>query len=104
MDEHRGPAWQAASAPRRVITDPQDILVESGVEVKRFRVGLQRRDLSIRLTDGATRRIYAAIDKFSEKHSCEAWYVLDYSTQEAVIMISGESMTLAAWAEREEMV
>ena len=92
------PTWQAANLPSRVIRNPEEISVEFPVEVKRFYVALKQRGFSMMLTDGATRRVEAAVEKFSEKHDCEAWYRFDYATQEAVILIPGETMTLAEWA------
>lgn len=57
-------------------------------EVKRFRVAVRTggNGLSVKCTDGATRRIRAACAKFSTE-TVSALYEFDYETQEAVILV-----------------
>jgi len=87
------PSWQADNQPHRIITDPHDIVVIPGREVKRFRVGLRQAGLSVKLTDGATRKVHAAVAKAGDG----AWYAFDYETQEAVIYVPDNPVSLADW-------
>jgi hypothetical protein len=82
-EPHPKPAYWVASAPIRAIVDPADVFISHDVEVKRFRVGLRTgsNGMQIKCTDGATRRIRAAI----EKAGGGAYHEFDYMTQEAVI-------------------
>lgn len=83
------PTWQVADAPERIITDARDIEVVTRREVKRFHVGV----FALKLTDGATRKVRAAVEKAGEGAS----YEFDYSTQEAVITVPGEHVLLSDW-------
>jgi hypothetical protein len=78
------PGWKFASQPDRIITDPAEVLVSVDEEVNRFYVAVRMgsQGLMWKVTDGGTRRIRAAVAKAGEG----AYYVLDYATQEAVIM------------------
>ncbi len=89
----RKPTWEAESAPSRIITDPAEILVTVPREVKRFHVAVRRSSMSLKCTDGATRKIRAAVDKAGDK----AWYEFDYGTQEAVILVPDREVTLDQW-------
>jgi hypothetical protein len=51
----------------------------------------------MKVTDGGTRRIRAALAKYGE----DSWYEFDYSTQESVIFLPGETMTLKDYLEQE---
>ena len=92
------PSWESASTPERIITDPSDIEVATRREVKRFRVGLRRgaQGLSIKLTDGAGRRLHAELEKAGEG----AAYRFDYETQEAVVSVPAERVPLDLWIAR----
>ncbi len=48
----------------------------------------------MKVTDGGTRRIDAALDKYED-----STYVFDYETQEAVIQIPGKVVTLKEYME-----
>jgi hypothetical protein len=78
------PTWESASQPERVITDAQEVLVSRDIEVKRFRVGVRMSGsgLSMKVTDGGSRRVRSAVMKAGDG----AYHVFDYSAQEAVIM------------------
>jgi len=78
------PTWQVGDEPSLVITNPDDVGVVVMEEVKRFRVGIRMgtQGLSMKVTDGGTRRIRAAVEKAGEG----ATYTFDYETQEAVIL------------------
>jgi len=93
------PTWQADSAPCRVISDPSEVEVVTAREVKRFHVGVRRGDqgLSLKVTDGGSRRIRSEVAKAGE----EAWHEFDYGTQEAVILVPGEKVSLLEWEARE---
>jgi len=93
------PTWQAESQPSRIITDPAEVVVDVPKEVRRFYVAVRMggNGLSLKLTDGATRRVRAAVDKANIAYAKErgldpddvqeAWYEFDYETQEAVILV-----------------
>ena len=93
------PTWQAGAEPEQVITDPSDIEVTVDREVKRFRVGIRpgSQGLSLKVTDGGSRRIRAAIEKAGEG----AYHNFDYDTQEAIIMAPEpeSTMSLRDWIE-----
>jgi hypothetical protein len=78
------PVYWVDSTPAIIITDPAEVLISKDVEVKRFHVALRRGDngLKVKCTDGASRRIRAAVAKAGEG----AFHTFDYSTQEAVIL------------------
>jgi hypothetical protein len=87
------PAYWVAATPGCVITDPAEVLISHDAEVKRFRVALRMGDngLKVKCTDGATRRIRAAVAKAGEG----AYHVFDYETQEAVILKPEKQVPLA---------
>jgi len=91
------PNWQAASEPERIITSVDDVVVSVDKEVKRFRVGvrLSGNGMMLKVTDGGTRRIRAAVAKAGEG----AYHTFDYETQEAVIMAPEKTVPLAEWQE-----
>lgn len=90
------PHWKLANAPAQVITDPAQIRVITAKEVKRFHVGVRMgaQGLKLKVTDGGTRRIRAAVAKAGD----DAWYEFDYGTQEAVIYVPGDAVLLSDWA------
>lgn len=87
------PTWQAADKPERVITDPNEVVVVTRKEVKRFHVAVRQAGLTLKCTDGATRKIRAAVAKAGEGAS----YEFDQGSQEAIITVPGETVSLAAW-------
>ncbi|HEY5049340.1 MAG TPA: hypothetical protein VII50_00450 [Acidothermaceae bacterium] len=90
------PHWKLALEPSRVITDASLIDVMTWKEVKRFHVGVRRGDgLSFTLTDGATRKLRAAVAKAGEN----ATYRFDYETQEAVIVVPDKVVPLDKWVD-----
>jgi hypothetical protein len=90
------PHWKLENMPHRVITDPNDIDVITGKEVKRFHIGVRMgsQGMSLKVTEGSTRRIRAAVDKAGDG----AWYELDHSTQEAVIYVPAKNVSLKDWS------
>jgi hypothetical protein len=94
------PVWWVGSKPECIITDPDEVLISKDVEVKRFHVALRTgsQGLQIKCTDGATRRIRAAVAKAGEG----AYYVFDYSTQEAVILKPESQVPLADYLAAEQ--
>lgn len=58
-------------------------------EVKRFRVGIRSgsQGLSLKVTDGGSRRIRRACDKAEAEYGLPSYYRFDYSQQECVIEI-----------------
>jgi hypothetical protein len=103
------PTWEAASEPERIIREVGEVLVVVPREVKRFHVGIRlgSQGLTYKLTDGATRKVHAAVAKanrdFAEQRKVatdsidEAWYEFDYDTQEAVIYIPDQMIPLTEW-------
>lgn len=89
------PNWKCASEPSRIITDPADVEVMTDKEVKRFRVGVRpgSNGMSMKVTDGGTRRIWAAVAKAGDT----AHYEFDYMTQEAVIYVADKIVPLNEW-------
>jgi hypothetical protein len=79
------PTWQADSKPARIITDPAEVEVTTYKEVRRFHVGLRRgsQGFSVKLTDGASRRLRREL----EKAGPDSTYEFDYSVQDAVILV-----------------
>ena len=90
------PHWKLASEPSRVITSASEIDVVTWKEVKRFHVGVRRgsQGMSIELTDGATRKLRAAVAKAGEG----ATYRFDYEEQAAVILVPSEVVPLDQWS------
>ncbi len=90
------PHWAATTEPIRIITDMDEILVDTPREVKRFHVAIRQgsQGLSFKLTDGSSRKLRAAVDKAGEG----AWYEFDYGSQEAVILVPDKSITLREWS------
>ena len=93
------PHSYAASEPDRIVTSSDDILVVAGKEVKRFHIAVERHGMALKLTGGATRRVHAALDKAGDK----AWYVFDYETQDAIIMVPGKEQTLTEFAKEHNL-
>lgn len=89
------PDWQADSQPARIITNAAEIIVSRDVEVCRFRVGIRRSSngLSLKVTDGGTRRIRAAVIREGDG----AYHIFDYERQEAVIFRPASQVSLDVW-------
>jgi ribosomal protein S6 len=87
--------WQMANEPSRIITSVDEIVVSTDKEVKRFHVGVRMgsQGMMMKVTDGGTRRIRAAVAKAGEG----AYYRFDYETQEAVIMAPDKQVMLSEW-------
>ena len=91
------PNWQCANEPARHITDPAEVVVVTAVEVKRFHVAVRTGDqgFSLKVTDGGTRRIEAAVAKAKEESGKPAWYAFDYGDHDnAVILVEGDRVPL----------
>ena len=89
------PTWQAAEQPHQIITDMSQVVVDVPMEVKRFHIGVRRggQGLTLKVTDGGTRRIRKEVDKAGP----DAWYEFDYGSQEAVILKPGRTIPLDQW-------
>jgi hypothetical protein len=98
------PTWQAANAPERIITDPAQVHVMVAREVKRFHVAVRMggNGLMMKLTDGSSRRLRAAVASASEKYGTDAWYEFDYDMQDAVILVETASIPIAEWVAKKE--
>lgn len=94
------PSWKVANTPARIITDMADVVVSVDREVKRFHVGVRRgsQGLSLKVTDGGSRRIRKEVAKAGEG----AYHVFDYETQDAVIMVPESQMPLTEYLKTRE--
>lgn len=93
----RKPTWEAANEPARKITSADEVDVVTAKEVKRFHVGVRMGSLgmSLKVTDGGTRRIRAEVAKAEQKSGKEAWYEFDYGDyKNAVILVEGDRVPL----------
>ena len=56
--------------------------------------------MTMKLTDGATRRVRRAVAAAGK----DAWYAFDYGTQEAVILVpANKPVTLTEWAKEKDL-
>lgn len=96
------PAWWTANEPNRIVTDPAEVVVEVSAVFKRFHVGVRMdsQGMSLKVTDGGTRKIWAAVAQAKAKHG-SAWYEFDYGTQDVVIYYASEVVPLTEWLARE---
>ena len=98
-DETPSPHWKAAPGPRK-IEDASEVAVITPKEVKRFRVAVRpgKQGLALKVSDGGTRRIKAAVAKAGEG----AWYEFDRWSQEAVILAPESETPLPEWLESKQ--
>jgi hypothetical protein len=97
------PHWRVDNAPARTVTSTDDIEVFVPREVKRFHVAVRPsgNGLSVKVTDGGTRRIRREVDKAGE----DAYYAFDYGDyQNAVIFVPDGKISLTEWAEKHQEV
>jgi len=90
------PNWQVTNEPEKIVTDPTKIKVFVSKEVQRFHVNVHARaqGMSLKVTEGGTRRIRKAL----AKHGEGSYYDFDYTTQEAVIFIDDQETSLDEYA------
>src|SRR5271157_6212623 len=91
------PTWQAGNTPVRHITDPSEVLVSRDREIKRFRFGVRMggNGLSLKVTDGGSRKIRSEVAKAGNG----AYHVFDYFSQQAVVMAPEKQIPLPEWLE-----
>jgi hypothetical protein len=87
------PHWKVASEPSHIIKNASEIDVVTWKEVKRFHVGIRRVGMSLKLTDGATRKLRAVVAKVGG----DATYRFDYELQEAVVLVPDKTVPLDQW-------
>lgn len=90
-----------ANDPSDVTTNPDEVMVVTNKEVRRFRVGVRRsgNGMSMKVTDAGSRRIRATVDKLNEdREDNMASYHFDYETQEAVFTVPDKIISLTEWA------
>lgn len=89
------PTWQAANEPAQIVTDPTEIGVITYREVKRFHVAVRRgsQGLSLKLTDASSTKLRKALEKAGDG----ATYWFDGFSQDAVIMVPAEIVSLDNW-------
>ena len=92
------PHWSCGSVIA-TITDIADVSVVTPKEVKRFHIAVRMgsQGFTVKLTDGSTRRVRAAREKAARDTGKDAWYEFDYSSQEAVIFVPGDTVPLKDW-------
>ncbi len=98
--EYTKPNWQCDSKPERHIVDIAEVSVATSKEVKRFHVAVLMggNGMQLKLTDGASRKLRAEVEKAHEKYAKPAWYWFDdYSEENCVIMIDSETVPMADW-------
>jgi hypothetical protein len=91
--------WKMEEQPHRIITDPAEVEVHVPKEVNRFHIAIRpgSNGLSLKVTDGSTRRIQKAVVKANREHCNDedlAFYEFDYSTQEAVIFVPDRQLPI----------
>lgn len=91
------PNWQCAQE-RVVITSLTDVEVETVREVKRFHIALRRsgNGLMFKCTEASSARIRREYSKAGEGSS----YRFDYDTQEAVIEVTAEKISLEKYLQK----
>lgn len=95
------PNWQCGSTPERHITKIEDVSVITAKEVKRFHVATRGsgNGLSIKVTDGGTRRIRAEVAK-AERGGRKAWYEFEYFEHDnVVVLVESDRVSLSEWIE-----
>jgi hypothetical protein len=95
--------WKMANAPSETCTNPDEVMVVTEKEVKRYRVGIRvgSQGMSLKVTDAGSRRIRATLAKMNEERDDEmATYHFDYETQEAVFTVPDKMITLTEWAKQ----
>lgn len=93
---YQKPHWSCSDTPARHITDVNDIIVSIDKEVKRFHVAVRfsSNGLSLKVTDGGSRRIRKEVEKAGDG----AYYVFDYSDyNNAVIKIPSSKIPLSQY-------
>jgi hypothetical protein len=75
--------------------------VQSPKEVKRFHIAIRRgaQGFSFKLTDTSSERVRKACAKAARDYNTDSWYVFDYDTQEAVILVPEKEVPLTDWKE-----
>ena len=99
-DPSTKPTWEAVNAAERHITSMDDVVVVVPEEVKRFHVAIREgsQGLSVKVTDGGTRRIWKEIAKAKEKYGRDAWYAFDYyDHNNAVIFVDSDPTPFRDW-------
>lgn len=78
------PTWKSDDKPERIITSVNDVEVAFDEEKARFKVAYRSstNGMGYKLTDTSTKKVHEAVKKAGP----DAYYVFDYSTQEAVIL------------------
>ncbi len=92
------PHWKCGNVPVEVVTDPAMISLRTYKELKRFHVAVRMggRGMSLKVTDGGSRRIWKAVRKAGEG----ARYVFDYGDYEnAVILVPDKIISLKDYLE-----
>jgi hypothetical protein len=84
--------WRMQETPSLTITDSAEVIVDVPKEVKRFRVAIKvgTQGMLLKCSDASSRRIRRECEKAGQ----DSWYEFDYTTQEAVVFVPGESKPL----------
>jgi len=89
------PHWSCPPEPTRILTRVDEIEVATPKLVKRFHVAVRvgGQGLSLKVSDGGSRRIKAEVAKAGD----DAWYEFDYEQQDALIFKPGAVTPLETW-------
>ncbi len=97
------PSSRAASEPTGTCNNPDEVYVTTVKELQRFHIGVRlgASGLMLKVTDGSKRRIDSRVERWAEKlNNDQVFYDLDRWSQEAVILVPDEVITLSEWARR----
>jgi hypothetical protein len=94
---YKKPSWQADNNPT-IVTETENVLLFTSKEVKRFHVGIRKgsQGMVMKVTDAGSERIRKACEKFKD-----SWYEFDYLTQDAVILVPENEITLTEYLKGE---
>jgi hypothetical protein len=94
------PTWQVSNTPSQIITKAEDVKVSIDKEVKRFHVATRMgsQGMSIKVTDGGTRKIRTEVAEAGEG----AYHTFNYGDyKNAVIMAPEKQMSLDQYAKEQ---
>jgi len=97
-DKTERPNWQTRTKPDYIVTDPSLVLLKVYVEVHRFKIAIRRgqNGMHMKLTPTSSKRVNKQLKKYGK----ESRYVFDYETQECIIEIPTDTVTLARYMEQ----
>lgn len=97
------PNWQCGNDPERHITNLADVMVSTGKEVKSFHVAVRMSGtgLSLKVTDGGSRRIRAEVEKARQRYGKPAWHEFTYCDYlNCRIIIEDTTVPITEWVSK----